>query len=529
MKKSQIFNQVPVKRPKRNAFDLSHEVKLSGKIGKLIPILVVDAVPGDSFSDTTEIMLRFMSMPAPVMHRFDVTTHTFAVPYRLLMEQTEWEDFITGGPEGTSEPVLPYFTPNQIATAGHGAQMGNSTLWDYLGLPTLEGLETYNSNHISSLFFRAYQLIYQEYYRDQNLETEVPIPENMGVELDANLPALLTLRNRCWEKDYFTSALPWTQRGAEVLMPIEGTGAVSYLPISEVYDQNGNPVNSNQAFSANAASELTYQSAESRIENIDEITFSGASTTINDLRRSIRLQEWLEANARGGARYTEQIYVHFGEKVPDYRLQRPEYLGGGKQPVVISEVLSTASTTQGEDNGLVGDMAGHGLSVGRSNRWSYKCVEHMVIITLLSVMPRSCYQQGVPRKFLRRNKFDFFWKEFANIGEQAIMNMELYMRPGEEDEENEETFGYTPRYAEYKFENDRVHGEFRDSLDYWHDGRIFSSPPTLSKEFVELDVETQGINRIFNVTVAGNDHLLMQIFHHLKAKRPMPYFGVPTL
>jgi len=527
MKKSQIFNQVPVSKPKRNFFDLSHEVKLSGKIGKLIPILTLDAVPGDSFSNTSEVMLRFMSMPAAVMHRFDVTTHTFAIPYRLLMVQEEWENFITGGPEGTSEPVLPYLTAEQVGNEGYQAQMTNSSLWDYLGLPTLTDGPGYPDNHISSLFFRAYQLIFNEYYRDQNLQSAVDIPQAMGLEALDTLGDLLVLRNRCWEKDYFTSALPWTQRGAEVLMPIEGTGAVTYQPISDVFLSGGGvPAPGNLTAAAVDGRLQTPGGLYSRIENIDEVTFSGASTTINDLRRSIRLQEWLEANARGGARYTEQIYVHFGVRVPDYRLQRPEYIGGGKQPVVISEVLSTAST---EDN-FIGDMAGHGLSVGRSNKWNYFCQEHMVIMTILSVMPRSGYQQGVPKKFLRRNKFDFFYKEFANIGEQAIMNMELYLRNGTEDpEENETTFGYTPRYAEYKFENDRVHGEFRSTLDYWHDSRIFTTPPTLSAAFVELDVEGQGLNRIFNVTTAGNDHLLVQIFHHVKAKRPMPYFGVPSI
>lgn len=524
MKKSQIFQEVPIRKPKRNFFDLSHEVKLSGKIGKLIPIMLIDAVPGDIFTDSSEIMLRFMPMPAPVMHRFDVTTHTFAIPYRLLMEQSEWEDFITGGPDGTAEPVLPYFTPAQIETEGLGALMQNSTLWDYMGLPraTLNG--GLPANQISSLPFRAYQLIYNEYYRDQNLITEVEIPQNMGIELDANLENLLTLRNRAWEKDYATSALPWTQRGAEVALPLE----INYLDQSELYHSDGSAWTPGAGLADGGGTGLIDEIAmeAGRVENIDQ---DSLLVTINELRRTVRLQEWLEANARGGARYTEQIYVHFGERVPDYRLQRPEYLGGGKQPVVISEVLASASSAEA-DNNEVGDMAGHGLSVGRSNRWSYKCVEHMFIMTIMSVTPRSCYQQGVPKRFLRRNKFDFFWKEFANIGEQPILNMEVYFRHQvAEQANNEATFGYTPRYAEYKYEQDRVHGAFRSSLSYWHDGRIFSSPPTLSEEFIEIDVEGQGLNRIFYVTAAGNDHLLVQIFHHLKARRPMPYFGVPSL
>lgn len=519
MKKSQIFNTVPVRRPKRNHFDLSHETKMTGRMGRLMPFMCIDTVPGDIFRNSSEIMLRMAPMLAPIMHRVDVTTHFFFVPNRLIWD--EWPDFITGGEAGTSEPVSPYVTFAQLAAQEEG-YMETSTLWNYLGLPALSDNADSTQIPISSLPFRAYQLIYNEYYRDQNLETPLDIPKTSGQEITGSLATLFTIRDRAWEKDYFTSALPWTQRGVEAALPFE----INYKPISDVVSVGGTDLGDLQILSGDGnifAQTPPVGVVSGRIENLED---EGFSVTINELRRSIRLQEWLEANARGGARYTEQIYVHFSERVPDYRLQRPEYLGGGKQAVVISEVLAKAGT-DAQENANVGDMAGHGLSVGRSNRFSYKCVEHGWIIGLMSIVPRSAYFRGVPRKFLRTDKFDYYWKEFANLGEQAIQNIELVSNSGD-DEFLAGTFGYTPRYAEYKYENDRIVGDFTNNLQYWHLGRDITGEVTLTSDFVMCNTDRDDLNRIFYVT-DDIDNLWIQIFNHLTAKRPMPYFGVPTI
>lgn len=516
MKKSQLFSQVPIKKPKRNYFDLSHEVKMSAKMGSLIPFLCIDTVPGDTFMNNSEIMLRMAPMLAPVYHRVNVTTHFFFVPNRLIWN--EWEDFITGGRNGDLEPIPPHFVPSELSTE-QAALVQESTLWDYLGLPPIPASEGTESP-ISSLPFRAYQFIYNEYYRDQNLESEVNVPLTSGAEIPGTFVSLCTLRNRAWEKDYFTSALPWTQRGEQVLIPMEGESDIVYSPIALFTGGD------NGALSTNIDSEIISSTGGTgEVRNLDDVTFTNASVTINDLRRSIRLQEWLEANARGGARYTEQIMVHFGVAVPDYRLQRPEYLGGGKAPVVISEVLASA-TTEGANNGDVGDFAGHGLSLGTQNRFSYTCQEHGWIIGIMSVMPRTAYQDGIPKRFLRNNKFDYFWKEFANIGEQPILGKELFY--DSDNLGNEAIFGYTPRYAEYKYENDRVSGQFRSSLDYWHLGRKFNARPTLTSAFVQCRPFAEDLNRIF-YTTSDVDNLWIYVMNHTKAKRPMPYFGVPTI
>lgn len=519
MKKGALFNQVPVKKMQRNFFDLSHEVKMSGKMGKLIPFYLEDTIPGDIFSNRAEIMARMAPMLAPIMHRVDITTHYFFVPNRLIWN--EFEDFITGGREGTAEPVPPHTTIAQLQANGEPLYR-ESTLWDYFGLPTKEyDIADTATMPISTLPFRAYQKIYDEYYRDQNLQEEIGIPLTSGLENIADINKLFALRTRAWQKDYYTSALPWTQRGVEASLPFE----INYKDISTAsyFDNSADSQLFATASGDINAPGLTTGLTAVRIENIEE---DSLLVTVNELRRTVRLQEWLEANARGGARYTEQIHVHFDEMVPDYRLQRPEYLGGSKQPMVISEVMATASN-QAETNGQVGDLAGHGLSVGRQSSFRYKCVEHGWIIGILSIMPTPAYQNGVPRKFMRNDKFDYFWKEFANIGEQAIKNAELYF-DFQSNTTNDGTFGYTPRYAEYKYASDRVAGQFRTSLSYWHMGRDFTSLPTLSESFVQCDVFGEGLNRIFYVTT-DIDNIWMQIYNHSKAYRKMPYFGVPTI
>lgn len=519
MKKGSLFNQVPVKKMDRNFFDLSHEVKLSVRGGRLIPFYIEDTIPGDIFSNRAEIMARMAPMLAPIMHRVDVYSHYFFVPNRLIWD--EWEDFITGGREGTAQPIPPYANMYDVWTE-NADFTANSSLWDYMGLPPAAEPDNIEFP-ISSLPFRAYELIYQEYYRDQNLEPEYELEKTSGSESSTQINQIFNIKYRAWEKDYFTSALPWTQRGVEASLPFE----INYKDVTTAsyFDDTG----TSQLF-ANTSGQITAPGLTSslknvRVENIDE---DSLIVTVNELRRTVRLQEWLEANARGGARYTEQIHVHFGERVPDYRLQRPEYLGGSRQPMVISEVMATASTNAPDiSNVQVGDMAGHGLSVGRQSSFRYKAVEHGWIIGILSIMPKPAYQNGIQRKWLRRDKFDYFWKEFANIGEQAIMNAELFYN-STDNTNNEATFGYTPRYAEYKYSCDRVAGEFRESLAYWHMGRIFNSLPALNKTFITCNPFAEGLNRIFYVT-SDEDNIWMQIYNHSKAYRKMPYFGVPTI
>lgn len=517
---------------------------MSAKFGRLYPVLCVDTLPGDVFRNTMNCFIRLAPMLAPVMHRIDVTTHFFFVPNRIITDH--WEDFITGGQDGLDTTTLPYVTPNSVvAGQGTAERMAKGSLWDYFGLPLAPAIvpTTYSDQSISILPFRAFAKIWNDYYRDPNLDTELDLDLEVAGDVAA-LPGTTLIMDhnyklRMWEKDYFTSALPWAQRGAQVLMPL--AAEITYANPPMWYDNDHDPGNGTDGglrlsttgglegkIGIGAPSPAGGDWSGGTLENIESI--ENASTTINDFRRALAIQRWLETNARGGARYVEQIQGHFNVTVPDYRLQRAEYLGGGKQPVQISEVVSTV-----DDGGSqpLGELGGHGLSVGRTNKFNYRCAEHGYIIGILSVVPRTAYSQGIPKMWMRENKFDFGWPELANLGEQEIQSKEVFFSFDNDDEEdNNELFGYIPRYSEYKFQNDRIAGDFRDTLDFWHLGRTFVQRPALDSTFTTMWEDGAGVEdtyrRIFAVTTT-TDYLWIQLYHHLTAKRPLPYFGVPQI
>lgn len=514
-----LFDKIRLGAPRLNKFDLSHERKFSLKMGELIPVYVQDVVPGDKFRVSSEVFMRFAPMLAPVMHRINVFVHYFFVPNRLVWN--EWEDFITGGPEGTLSPVHP-FVRYKEATKGNFVF---GQLADYMGFPCRDlPVAVLNEVDVNALPFRAYQLIWNEYFRDQNLQDPIDFDKGSGEDTTTN--AIMAIRNRCWEKDYLTSALPWAQRGGEVLMPFEAD--VNYRETTRVTNSDGTgptPGDINAGVPSGVWSDLRDSAGNDIVvDNIESI--SNGSTTINELRRSVRLQEWLEKNARGGARYIEQILSHFGVVSSDARLQRPEYLGGGKSPVVISEVLSTVN--EPSDDLPQGNMAGHGISIGRTNEFKKRFEEHGYVIGLMSVLPRTAYQDGIPRHLSRADKFDYYWPEFANIGEQAVLNKEVYFDASTSwPEPFNGTFGYQSRYAEYKYGMSTVHGEFRNSLNYWHLGRLFAGQPSLNENFVAVQPGDQ--DRIFAAMTESGENLWCQLYNKVDALRPMPYFGTPTL
>lgn len=523
-----IFSSVRATRPRRNVFDLSHDLKFSLNAGDLVPILCEEVVPGDSFRVNTEMLARMAPMLAPVMHRINIFTHYFFVPNRLVWN--EWQDFITGGPDGTLEPVMPHLTP---AIANNNPELFTvGQLADYMGIPPNfvdPSSPDPGGLPIHVLPFRAYQLIYNEYYRDQNLEDPVPFHLNSGL-IDSNeVVELFQLRNRCWEKDYFTSALPFAQRGGSVHIPTAGSGTV-------YYEANGNRQIAGRTVAGNqddlglesqfiagedpklGVTTSTGQKANAWLDpnGTYKVDVTNTTTNINDLRTSVRLQTWLEKMARGGSRYIEQIFSHFGVKSSDSRLQRPEYLGGGKSPIMISEVLQTSESQDTPQ----ANMAGHGLSVGNTHQFKRYFEEHGYIIGIISILPKTAYQQGVPRTFLRQDKFDFFWPDFAHLGEQEIKQAEIFYNPST----SANTFGYTPRYAEYKYCPSRVAGDYRSNKNYWHMGRIFSEEPVLNASFVH----SQPTQRIFAVEDPDYHKYYLHVHHNVKAIRPMPKYGTPT-
>lgn len=554
-----IFNSIRLKRPKRNVFNLSYENKLTMNMGELVPIMCMPIVPGDKFRVNTEALVRLAPLVAPMMHRVNVYTHYFFVPNRLVWDQ--WEDFITKGVDGEDVPVLPFLQlqDNLVTTeADFRWYFGDSTLWDYLGLPTVKGIGSKvhegivngvhfpNGFRVSALPFRAYQLIYNEYYRDQNLTEAVPL--NLGSGSDnANLANLTFLRRRSWEKDYFTSALPWLQRGPEVTVPVNGgqTGLDVYYQspgankgqlwrdqldrnwdIGAVYDTAlitypGQTSNQGQYI----ATKLGGNANDNRAPELDpngtlKVDVDEMGVSIQDLRTSNALQRWFERNARGGSRYIEQILAHFGVRSSDARLQRPQFLGGGKMPVAVSEVLQTSST---DATSPQANMAGHGISAGVNNGFKHYFEEHGYVIGLMSIMPRTGYQQGVPRDFTKFDNMDFYFPEFAHLSEQEIKNQELYV--SNDPTYNEGTFGYTPRYAEYKYHESEAHGDFRGNMSFWHLNRIFTSKPNLNTTFVECNPS----NRVFATSGTRDDKFWVQIYQDVKALRLMPKYGTPML
>ncbi|AJK28239.1 putative major capsid protein [Eel River basin pequenovirus] len=508
-----MFQNIRSMRPKLNKFDLSHDVKLSFNMGDLIPILVNEVVPGDRFQVQSEVMLRFAPMLAPIMHRVNVWTHYFFVPNRLVWN--EWEEFITGGEDGTAAPVHPHFTTAQMHVAN---KIGNGDLADYMGVPLVTG--QFQSQQISALPFRAYSLIWNEWYRDQNLQTEIPVNLTSGNDLTLEQ---LDLQKRCWEKDYLTSCLPWPQRGEAVSVP----GSVNYTTFSTIHDgvTGASRGDTQQAGTDHPwAPGTIYSTGGSaaggdyvRLENIEDL-----EVDINDLRRSNALQRWLELAARGGSRYVEQVKAFFGVTSSDARLQRPEFLGGGRQNVMISEVLQTGETATTPQ----GNMAGHGIAVGATNRFKRRFEEHGFVLGIVSVLPKTAYQQGIHRMFSRADKFDYYFPQFAHLGEQEVLNREVQFA-GSNGDSPEDVFGYQSRYAEYKHKACSVHGDFRDTLDYWHMGRIFNAgvPSNLNANFVASDPT----HRIFANTTVEDHKLWAQIYHKFNALRPMPYYADPRL
>jgi post-segregation antitoxin (ccd killing protein) len=515
-----IFDRVQINKPKKSAFDLSHERKFSMNMGDLVPVLCQEVLPGDSFRLNMEQLVRLQPMLAPMMHRVNVYTHFFFVPNRLIW--SEWEKFITGGDTGTNMPVFPIFTNSKTADELKSSPYFNyGSLVDYLGIPVKQIKSSSLTTQVpklefSQLPFRAYHLIYNEYYRDQNLESEISVPKSSGAQTWPTISNLLILRKRAWEKDYFTSALPYAQKGQALELPLTGDAPI-YMELGAQgkLDVIGQTTTGQMAVDVRVDENAATTSATQLKADMSSVN----SATINELRSAFQIQKWLEKNARGGTRYIEQILSHFGVKSSDARLQRPEYLGGGKTPVTVSEVLQMSAT---EATSPQGNMAGHGLSVGSSHSFKRYFEEHGFIIGIMSVLPRTAYFQGLPKMFSRTDRFDYAWPEFAHLGEQEVKNQELYLDLSD-DAYNNGTFGYQPRYTEYRYIPDTVHGDFADSLKFWHMAREFSTRPALNSSFVKSDPTT----RVFAVTDPAYPKLLVQTYANLQAIRTLPKYGNP--
>lgn len=537
------FQSVKLTKPKRSEFDLSHQKRLSTRMGRLTPCFITECIPGDTFRISSEVLLRLAPLLAPIYDSIQLFVHFFFVPNRLLWD--EWETFITGGRVGnevTTPPVPPYF---KVDDAGFFDHLGESKLGDYLGVPILSQFEpdpqNWSGHTIDAMPFLAYSLIFHEYYRDRNFVSDTdrekfPFPSgDITSDVSSMVHKGWALQQRTYVKEYFTSALPWTQRGDEVILPVAGTAAVTYLDQSVVYKSNGDPAglgvlvsNSGNPSGLGVGDVPPGSNAAARVENIDEVVLNGVTSTINDFRTAYALQVWLERNAIAGSRYTENIQAHFGIRSPDSRLQRPEYIGGGRIPVKISEVVSTAYSEDGDGTVPLANMAGHGITYGNTNKAKYFCMEHGFIIGIMSIMCPPSYHQGLPRMFRRKTFLDYPWPTFAKLGEQEVKKYELYASPENltEDENGEEPiFGYQSRYADWKYMASTNHGQFHSSLLFWTLTRHFSASPTLGWSFVEFDGSTQ--DRIFAVN-GNEDNFWCYVHNKVSVRRALPYFGEPN-
>lgn len=547
MGKNDVFNSVPIPKVKKSKFDLSHAVRTTGKMGPLIPVLCEDVVPGESWRWRGNVMLRVAPMLAPIMSRVRVTLHAFFVASRTL--NTGWKDYIYGGEDGLTTETRQQFRADTVLVAAHAlgqtafeARFGISSLWDYLGLPPVDWNASsavyVAQTRIVAEPFLAYAQIWQYYYKDQNVDADDVMQAAIAggtINTTDFLNDYSILRYRSWAKDVWTSALPWPQRGADVLLPVEGVADgtdIVYDNVSTVFsgvdqDPLGNlRVTAAQAVQTSVAPGGT---ENARIENIESITFANNTITINDFRTAVVLQKWLEINARGGSRYNEGTLMHYGQTVPDYRIDQPEYIGGGVQNVNFSEVVSTAWSNDGAADLPLGELGGFGMSLGASSQFTYRCPEHGWIMVLASVLPDADYMQGLPKKFTKIDRFDILTPEFGHLGEQAILKQELYWKATDDGTVNEDTFGYQRQYYEYVSLSNRISGQFRSLFKFWTLVRDFDEEPSAGAPALDTDFIYASVSdRIFAVQ-DGSDYLWMQVYHEISALRPIPYYSVPGI
>lgn len=478
---------------KRSKHSLSHYKLLSCQMGNLVPVGLVEVLPGDTFQHSTAALIRLMPQLAPVMHPLHARIHHWFVPHRLVWN--DWENFITGGPDGNNASVFP-----TIQKAGGGFNEGS--LADYLGVPPGEDVEC------SALPFRGYQLIWNEYYRDQDLQTAATIDLTDGVDATTTQ----VMQNVGWGKDYFTTARPWEQKGPSIRVPIaDGPLAIDSTGVAPTFEGTG--VTASQMAVANGSNNMLRAGGNpGASSNVWFGSVTGLEAPLDDtevgidllqLREAFALQRFEEARARYGSRYVEYLR-YLGVRSSDARLQRPEYLGGGRQTIQFSEVLQTAEGTN-----PVGEMRGHGIGSMRSNRYRRFFEEHGYVFSLMSVRPLPVYMQGMPRTWNRRVKEDFFQVELQHVGQQEIAVKEVYVGAADPDL----GFGFQDRYDEYRRETSQVAGNFRNSLDFWHMARNFSSEPALNATFVSCEPT----RRIF--PVEDQDVLYIMARHSIQARR----------
>ena len=589
---SNLFNSVRLTRPSRTKMDLTHSVKFSMNAGYITPTSCSLVYPGDSFKTASNFTAYLAPLAAPAMADLRAYIHNWRVPLRCIW--THFEDFITGGEDGTDDSyLLPRFKYRQLwdrlvadanflskiyyVTTGDQSSdernilalvdnyilsiFGPGSLFDYLGYPTIQigfyhltssflfggdypelepnsevslsevlsidfsksTLDPIFNLEMSSLRLRAYAWIYDECYRNPNFEPKLFDKEfysNSGLEDGADLEKLSKLRLHRWKLDYFTSALPWPQRGVPSQVPVVGSGSIN-SDVLTFKNSGGLQGISPVRIDSDGVKSTLVDEIGAPLGLDTDVKIDGLNFTINDLRTASALQRFLERSALGGGRFKEFVYAHFGTIIPDARVQRPEFLGGSKQGIVISETVQTSGTDIQGQTTPQGNLAGVGFTSADGNGFKEFFTEHSLILQFVYIVPAPSYSQGCSRDLTRFDRYDWYSPEFAHLGEQAITSKELYANSPTPNL----TFGYAPRFAEYHEIPSSIHGDFKSSMAYWHLGRMFDKTPVLNEDFVK--VHPSDVSRIFAVTDTSVPKFYCCLTNFVSAVRPMPKFATP--